>query len=182
MRQIAVGMMLATTVLLTGCQTPPPVPVVQEVQQSRYSESDIMLFEATKYRAMNAPELAAQAESLRKAYAARKNEENRLRFGIFLATVQPPQGDRARALALLDVPPSEVNGRGRTHPIAQLLIPLLQESRRLDEALRTTQQQLRDETARSDALQQTSDSLKKKLDAIRNIERRMLERNTRPQR
>src|SRR5207249_37889 len=96
-------------------------------------------------------------------------EDNRLRLAIFHAVT--PGGDRARALSLLDVPPGENAGRGRNHPVAALLIPLLQENRRSDEALGTSQQRLRDEQKRSEALQQ-------KLDAIREIEKKMIERST----
>jgi hypothetical protein len=177
---------IATTLaalLLAGCQTTETKtePAPETPAKSRYSETDIMLFEASGYRTMNATELAAQAETLRKAYLAQKNEENRLRLGVFLAVAPPPHGDRARALTLLDVPPNEANGRGRTHPIALLLIPLLQDNKRLEDALGSTQQRLRDEARHGEALQQNSDALQKKLDAIREIERRMLDRNTRQQ-
>jgi hypothetical protein len=82
-----------------------------------------------------------------------------------------PGGDRAKALGLLDLPPGENVGRGRAHPIAVLMIPLLQETRRGEESAASAQQRLREEQRRSDGLQQ-------KLDAIREIEKKMLERST----
>ncbi|MDB5800321.1 MAG: hypothetical protein JWL63_1260 [Rhodocyclales bacterium] len=112
-------------------------------------------------------ELNAELELLNRAYSQHRNEDNRLRLAIFHALA--PIGDRARALTLLDMQPGENVGRGRNHPIAALLIPLLQENRRNDENLNASQQRLRDEQKRSEALQQ-------KLDAIREIEKKMIER------
>ncbi|HEX5127648.1 MAG TPA: hypothetical protein VFW00_12960, partial [Rhodocyclaceae bacterium] len=64
-------------------------------------------------------------------------------------------------------PPSDANGRGRNHPVAAFLLPLLQDLHRLDD---NSQQKLREEQKRGDALQQ-------KLDAIRDIEKNMSERS-----
>ena len=183
MKRLVPIVALLVPFFLAGCQTleNKTESGPETLAKSRYSEMDIMLYEASGYRTMSAAELGAQAEGLRKTYYAQKSEENRLRLGVFLAVAPPPQGDRARALALLDVPPNEANGRGRMHPIALLLIPLLQDNKRLEDALGSSQQRLRDEARRGETLQQNSDALQKKLDAIREIERRMLDRNSRQQ-
>jgi hypothetical protein len=120
-------------------------------------------------RNRSSSELNAEQELLNRAYAQHRTEDNRLRLAIFHATT--PGGDRARALSLLDLPPGESVGRGRNHPIAVLLIPLLQENRRSDDSLIAAQQRIRDEQKRGDTLQQ-------KLDAIRDIEKKMVERSS----
>ncbi len=179
MKRFAASAALLAAFALAGCQT---VETRNEACPSppheNYPETELMLFEAAGYRTMNAAELGVRAEALRQTYAAHHSEENRLRLVLFLALAPAPQGDRSRALALLDLPPSDANGRGRTHPLAALLIPLLQDKRRLEDALGTKEQRLRDETRRGDTLQQNNDALQKKLDSIREIERGMLERNT----
>jgi hypothetical protein len=120
-------------------------------------------------RGRSSNELNAELELLNRAYFQHRTEDNRLRLAIFHATT--PGGDRARALNMLDLPPGDSAGRGRNHPIAVLLIPLLQENRRSDDSLITAQQRLRDEQRRSETLQQ-------KLDAIREIEKKMVERSS----
>lgn len=134
------------------------------------SQLDQLANYASGLRGRSAAELADDGEALARAYAQQRSEENRLRLAVFLALAPPPAGDRSRALGLLDVPPGETWGRGRNHPLAILLLPLLQEHRRMEESLNVTQSRLREEQKRSEGLQQ-------KLDAIRDIEKKMLERS-----
>ncbi|MFT4172302.1 MAG: hypothetical protein QM639_07065 [Rhodocyclaceae bacterium] len=129
---------------------------------------------AGRLKTETALELANDSDQLQKNYTARRSEDNRLRLAAFLALAPGAAGDRNRAISLLDLPPGDANGRGRTHPVAQLLLPLLQDARRADDALGTSQLKLREEQKRSESLQQ-------KLDAIRDIERKMLERTPVPQ-
>jgi hypothetical protein len=135
---------------------------------------DYLVQLASRLKTATAAELINDSDTLQKNYAARRSEDNRLRLAAFLALAPTPAGDRNRAIGLLDLPPGDVNGRGRTHPIAQLLLPLLLDVRRADEALSASQLKLREEQKRSESLQQ-------KLDAIREIERKMLERTPVPQ-
>ena len=128
-----------------------------------------ILQQVSRIRALNPNELVAESESLQKAYAAHHKEENRLRLALFLSIAPPPYADRARALSLLDVPANEASGRGRNHPLAQLLLPLLQDNRRLDDSLTQSLQKQRE-------LQQSNDAMRQKLDAIREIEVKMQER------
>ncbi|MFT3736889.1 MAG: hypothetical protein QM776_18070 [Rhodocyclaceae bacterium] len=123
-----------------------------------------------QWHGRSAGDQANELERLNRAYSSNKSEDNRLRLALFHALM--PQGDRSRALSLLDVSPGEANGSGRNHPLATLLLPLLQERSKLDDVNSQTQQKLRDEQKRSEQLQQ-------KLDAIRDIEKKMLERPVR---
>lgn len=141
-----------------------PVPVAATA-----SEEEELLQCAVRIRAMSAGELNLEADTLQRAWVTRRSEDNRLRLALFLAVAPAPQGDRLRALSLLDVTPSEQNGRGRLHPLAQVLLPLLQDYRRLDDAATAQQQKLRE-------LQQSSEQMRQKLDALREIETQLQER------
>ncbi|MEN3109959.1 hypothetical protein ACFONG_12520 [Uliginosibacterium paludis] len=161
---------------LTGCAglqaqrsaTPPPLISLPPTP----AEPDYLAL-AGRYRTLSAAEQAAELEVLGKAYAAHRTEINRLQLALMLALAAPPAGDRSRAIALLDVAPGESTGRGRLHPLAQLLLPLLHELRRADENQSATQQKLREQ-------QQAAEAMKQKLDALREIELRIQERPKNP--
>ena len=151
----------------------PSEPVAQTSPEALRGElltTQTLLNYAGSLRSRNSAELAAELELLNHAYALNHTEENRLKLALYHAVA--PAGDRARALALLDIAPSEANGRGRQHPFALMLLPLLQEARKQDELNASAQQRLRDEQRKSEALQQ-------KLDALRDIEKTMLDRPAR---
>ncbi|MGC3965627.1 MAG: hypothetical protein QM803_20540 [Rhodocyclaceae bacterium] len=177
MRFLSLVAILASCAM-SGCATADRAPVraapTKVVAAPPEVGGDYLIALAGRIKTETPTELASDADALQRAYSARRTEDNRLKLAAFLALAPAPAGDRTKALTLLDVPPGETNGRGRTHPVAQLLLPLLQDSKRADEALSTAQQKLRDEQKRSDSLQQ-------KLDAIRDIEKQMLERTPVPQ-
>lgn len=165
--------------LLPGCALfgPPPkgepaTPPIMISLPTASLEQDYLAL-ASRYRGMSVAEQANEADALNKAYGARKSEANRLQLALLLAVASPPVGDRARAMALFDVAPSEASGRGRNHPLAQLLLPVLHELRRLDESQSGAQQKLREQ-------QQANDAMKQKLDALREIEIRIQERPKNP--
>jgi hypothetical protein len=163
------ALLLAITLLLPGCADM-KANVAEDnprADTAQAPQAQSLLAYAASLRGRSSTELAAELDALNRAYAQHHGEDNRLRLAIFHALT--PGGDRARALSLLDLPPGDNIGRGRNHPIAVLLIPLLQENRRADDNLVASQQRLRDEQKRGDALQQ-------KLDAIRDIEKKMIER------
>lgn len=162
--------------LLAGCSmqptqrpaTPPLLIALPTVSV----EPDYLVL-ASRYRAMSAAEQASELEALGKAYAAHRTEANRLQLALMLILASPPASDRARALNLLDVAPGESTGRGRLHPLAQLLLPMLHELRRADDNQATAQQKLREQ-------QQAADAMKQKLDALRDIELKIQERPKNP--
>ncbi|MDP5239632.1 hypothetical protein Q9Q94_08830 [Uliginosibacterium sp. 31-16] len=158
----------AGLILLASACTTTELTRVGLLHTSAETESDI-LQQSTRIRAMSPAELSAEAETLQKHYASRRSEERRLQLALFLAIAPTPPGDRARALSLLDLPPNEANGRGRNHPLAQLLLPMLQDLRRLEEAHSGAQQKLRD-------AQLANDQMRQKLEALRDIELKMQDR------
>lgn len=145
----------------------PDLPRVERMPGA--STDDAVFAQIRRIHNASAAELNTQEESLQKAYAGHRNEQNRLRLALFLAVAPAPMGDRARALTLFDVPPGESTGQGRNHPLAQMFIPLLQDYHRLDEALGASQQKQRE-------LQQNNDQMRQKLEALRDIETRIQER------
>lgn len=155
-----------STLLFSSCAETKPT-LGDDGPRSEAPATQSLLNFAANLRTRNSVELSAELELLNRAYALRHTEDNRLRLAIFHATT--PGGDRTKALSLLDIPPSDSAGRGRNHPVAVLLIPLLQENRRSEDALSVNSQRLREEQKRSESLQQ-------KLDAIREIEKKMIER------
>lgn len=171
--------------LLGACASAPPLapPETVAAKPAALCNPDCqlgrVLVGVASFRAMTPAELGAQADALRRAWLNDKSEENRLLYAGFLALAPAPHNDRSRALALLDVDSSASNGRGRLHPLAAVLIPLLQDARRQESEVVQLQFRLRDEVRRADANQQASDSLQKKLEALREIERGMLERPAR---
>ena len=62
------------------------------------------------------------------------------------------------------------------HPIALVLLPSLQEIIALRDAQTKNQLKLRDEQKRSDGLQEKNAALQKKIDALSNVEKQMLDR------
>lgn len=135
--------------------------------------SDSLLDYAAAQRARSPSELADEIERLNKAFTTRPSEFTRLRLAVFLATQPQPHGDRSRALSLLDVAAGETTGRGRHHPLASLLIGLLQDAKRADDNMLSAQQKYHDEQKRAEGLQQKLDALR---DIDRNIDRKTLER------
>jgi len=162
----AILLTVTSALLLSGCAEM-KASIAEDSPRNETPQAQSLLNFAASLRGRSANELNAELELLNRAYAQHRTEDNRLRLAIYHAIA--PNGDRARALSLLDLAPGESAGRGRNHPIATLLIPLLQENRRSDESLVASQQRLRDEQKRAEALQQ-------KLDAIREIEKKMIER------
>jgi hypothetical protein len=166
---IRIHALLLAGLLLSGCSLLPagstlsaPWPLF--AANWEYS----VLTQSSRLRKLSAPELATTAERLNRQHARERTEEYRLRLAFFLALAPTPYTDRARALQLLDIAPNG-DSAGRNHPLAQLLLPLLQEQKRQEESLAASQQRNRE-------LQLNHDQMRQKLEAIREIELRMLER------
>lgn len=161
--------LLSFCTMLGACTT--LLHAVNDRGSTSLDKSQDVLDQATRIHALSGQQLAKEADTLQKAYAAQRTERNRLRLALFLAIAPAPQGDRSKALSLLDVPPGNINGTGRQHPLALMLLPLLQDYHRLAESKMALQQKQRE-------LQQSNDQLQQKLDALRDIETQIQERPT----
>ena len=167
---------IAMAVAVAGCapvngnpvrsDTPWRLPVVEALQ----SDPDRIARFYDRLSAMKGSELAGELETTREAFDKDKSELNRLQLALLLSLPGTGFRDDNAALALL-VPFMKDKGReGSTlRPLAVWLHAELVELRRSDEALQQQVAKLKEEQRRSEALQQ-------KLDAILDMEMKMIER------
>lgn len=138
---------VAASALLTGCVQPAVEKTAPAIVRP-VSETDHLLAYYQNLRGLSSADLAREQETARLAYARGRTDYNRVRYAMVLTF-----HDDARALEMLE--PVARNPNGHLQPLASLLASHLQERRRLD--------------SNAQALQQ-------KLDALRSLERRMIER------
>jgi len=156
-RRIAIALIAS---LLAGCGTvgiegQPPVPGVQAITPSRHaSEAESLLIYYQHVKKLAGPDLGREHETARQAYTRSRSDFNRVRYAMVLSLPGAPFADEARALEMLD--PVAKSPDGRLGGLAALLLSQLQERKRLD--------------ASAQGLQQ-------KLDALRSLERSLIERN-----
>jgi len=137
--------------------TPPPEPPQRVVppppppRQTSDAESLISFY--AHLRKLSAPELAREHEAARQAYGRGRSDYNAVRFAMVVAVPNTAFYDEPRALDLLD--PVARNGDPRLSGLAALLVSQIQERRRLDA---------------------TAQALQQKLDALKSLERSLIER------
>lgn len=159
MRRARLAISLAACALLAGCgvtrglESPEPAPWVQagSPQPATHAESLLLYFAHLKKLA--GPELAKEHETARQAYGRARTDFNRVRYAMVLALPGTAFSDAARALEVLD--PVVKNANGQLQALALMLASQLQEQRRIE--------------ASAQALQH-------KLDALRALERALIER------
>lgn len=151
---------VALCALLAGCAGLPGAQVAEpggpaqasEPRQAS-SEAETLLTYFTQIRKLSPPELAREHDSARQAYGGARSDYNRVRLAMVVALPNTSFYDEPRALDLLEplakTPGAQLSG------LAFLLVSQIQERRRLD--------------ANAHALQQ-------KLDALKSLERSLLER------
>ncbi|MBI3043449.1 MAG: hypothetical protein HYY78_11580 [Betaproteobacteria bacterium] len=144
---------LAGCTALRGIETQEPAPWVQAGSPRPASEADDLLLYYRHVRRLSGAELAREHETARQAYARARSDYNRIRFAMVLALPNTGFSDEGRAQELLE--PVSKNPSGSLHGLAYLLGSQLQERRRLD--------------ASAQGLQQ-------KLDALKSLERSLIER------
>ncbi len=147
------ALLAACVTLAAGCALQPgadkPAPVVVRP----VSESDNLLAYLQGLRGLSATDLGREHDQARQAYARVRTDYNRVRYAMVLTVPNSAFHDDARALEMLESVAK--NTTGQLQPLAHLLASHLQERKRLD--------------ANAQALQQ-------KLDALRSLERNMIER------
>ena len=159
--------LLATCLLLAGCETlqpgvsvtepePQKAPVVLPgpgPQPRQASEAENLISYFAHLRKLPGSELAREHEAARQAYSRGRSEYSGMRLAMVIGLPNTPFTDEARALDLLD--PIARHTEGRLSSLAVMLVSQIQERRRLD--------------ANAQALQQ-------KLDALKSLERSLLDR------
>lgn len=128
-------------------------------------ESLIMYFEYAKK--LSGTELNKEHEQVKQAFATGKSDFARLQYVLLLAMLNASFRDEGRALGLLEPLLKENAAAGPgLRTFAYFLNAEITEHRRIEEG---ANQKLREEQKRSEALQQ-------KLDAIKSIEKTLIER------
>jgi len=134
------------TPIETPIETPAPPP-------RRLSDAELLLAYHARLRRLPAPEFAREHDAARQAAGKSPSDYNRVRLAMVVSLPGTPFQDPARALGLLE--PVARNAQGELSPLAALLAAQIEERRRLE--------------AGAQALQQ-------KLDALRSLERSLIER------
>jgi hypothetical protein len=117
------------------------------------SDVESLLAYYQQVKGMSGAELGREHDTARQAYARSRTEFNRVRFAMMLSLPNTTFSDSGRALELLE--PVSRNFNGPFHGLATLLVTHLQERKRLDASVQGLQQ---------------------KLDALKSLERSMIER------
>ena len=145
--------------LLAGCSGFPgaesqePVAWAPAGTPRPASDADKLLAYFEQIRKLPAADLGKEHETARQAFATGRSDFSRVRLAMLLSLPGTPVSDEPRALDLLE--PVTKNPGAELHRLAVLLAANLQERKRLD--------------ANAQGLQQ-------KLDALRSLERNMIER------
>jgi len=152
---------LAVTVggcaLMPGSETQEPAPAVKADAPAAKPElpesSDSLLLYYQHLRRLPAAGVGREHDIARTAYGRARSDYNRVRLAMVLALPGTPASDDARALELLE--PVARNPNAELQGLAYLLVSHVQERRRLDA---------------------NAQSLQQKLDALKSLERAMIER------
>ena len=142
--------------------TPAPEPLKLPEDQE---QSLALLLEMTRAASASADDLRKEFTGAQNAFNKDKSSVNRLRFAWLSALLGPAAGDDARLSGLLEPLVAKTGGLALTHPlrpVAELILTQISERTR----------QVREEQKRADALQQ-------KLDALKAIEKQLLDRERR---
>lgn len=161
MRSRAIGSLALAVSLAGGCALQEPVPeesrepaaVAVPAPPPTAADAESLLRYYQHIRRIGPAELAREHEAARHAFARSRGDYNRVRLAMLLSIPGTAFADDARALELLD--PLTKNPNGSLHGLAFLLAAQLQERRRLEAS---------------------AQSLQQKLDALRSLERSLIER------
>ena len=142
--------------------TPAPEPLKLPEDQE---QSLALLLDMTRAASASGDDLRKEFTGAQNAFNKDKSAVNRLRFAWMSALLGPAAGDDARLAGLLEPLVAKTGGLALTHPlrpVADLILTQISERTR----------QVREEQKRADALQQ-------KLDALKAIEKQLLDRERR---
>ena len=133
-------------------ELPEPAPWVQPGPPGTDVENLVQYY--GHIRKLAPADLGREYETVRQAYNRGRSDYNRVRFAMLLSLPGAPFSDDARALDVLE--PVLRRGNGRFYPLAQMLGAHLQEQKRLNASVQGLQQ---------------------KLDALKSLERSIIERS-----
>jgi hypothetical protein len=148
---VAGSLLLASCAPLTEVETRGPAPAVE--MRRPVSDVESLLLYYQHIGRLKEIQLERELEIARTAHASVSSDFNRVRLAMVLGLPNTPLSDNARALELLE--PVVKNQSGEFSALASLLTAQLQERKRLDA---------------------NTQDLQKKLDALKSLERSMMER------
>ena len=148
----------------------PPVECTPEVIELT-SGSDELLQQIAAVRAKSAAQLKQEFDDAKRDFGANGGESARLRLATLYLMPGTPFRNEALAAQLLE-PYSRVDGRARAEfrGVAQLLLNQLEQARRQDAVSQAHVAKLKDEQKRTEELQ-------RKLDALKDVERAMIQKD-----
>lgn len=161
---------------MAGCQTTQDIPVSREPPRYQIAveqpHKDIV--RALKYYEqllnMKPPELVGELDKKRHSFEQDRSDFNRLQLAMLLSLPGTDFRDDSAAIELLQNLANDRKGDNSSlRPLALLLYAGLAELRRADETLQQQATRLKEEQRRADALQS-------KLEALLELEMRMIER------
>jgi len=157
-------------------ETPKPVankPVLECTPEviELASGSDGLLQQIAAVRAKSGSQLKQEVEDARRDFGANGGEAARLRFAALLLMPGTPFRNEAQAAQLLE-PYTRTDNRARAafRGVAQLLLNQLEQARRQDAIAQAHVTRLKDEQKRTEELQ-------RKLDALKDVERAMIQKD-----
>ncbi len=157
--------------------------VVAERKPLSVADAALLLHYAQASRAMNGKEQADELERLRQAYVSEKTDTVALQYALILSVPGATVANQRRALQVLEtflMPAEGEAGAGGRKAEVQALASLLRsdlvERRRLEDIAYSQTLKLREEQRRSEELEKQVEAQTKKLEALVNIERRLLRR------
>lgn len=179
---------LLSTTLLAACQTPPPrpepepepqqpppvvaepVPCEPQVKEVFTGTDETLLFLANLKQKSQA-DLKTALYQARKDFTATGSESARMK--LIVLYLQPGTSFRSEAQAMQLLDPYIRGDASPLSPyrgIAQLILANLEESRKTDSAVQVQAVKVKEEQKRADELQ-------RKLDALKDVERAMIEKD-----
>jgi hypothetical protein len=142
---------------------PPPTPIVPP--EAAPTDVERLLVQFENVRRMPGAEAARELEQARQAFNRARSEYNRVQFALLSLLPNTGGRDEARALSLLEPlvrDGSKDKSGGGMRALAALVYYQTTEERKMDE-------RMKDEQKRADSLQQ-------KLDALKQVEKSLLDR------
>lgn len=144
---------------------PEPPPTPSPPPEAAPAEVDRLLVQSENVRRMQASDAARELEQARQAFNRARTDYNRVQLALLSLLPNTGGRDEARALALLEPLSRDVSkdkSAGALRALATLLYNQITEARKIDE-------KMKEEQKRADSLQQ-------KLDALKQVEKSLLDR------
>lgn len=173
---VFVSVVATAVVIVTACapvhskSTRLDAPLYQTVVEPTQSDPDRLARYYDRLLTLKAPELAVELDTARQTFEKEGSELSRLQLALLLSLPGTSFRDDKAAITMLHPFVKDKGREGSTlRPLAIFLQSELLEIRRTDEALQQQSARLKDEQRRVEALQQ-------KLEAILDMEMKMIER------